>query len=569
MASGEKPADTKQTAARARYERDELLAISRALSSERDSRKLLDLILFKSRQITGADAGSVYVLEATEAAQSGQAEVSGQPGLQVPVPRDVQRRRSVALGGGKSGSATLHFMLSQNDSMAVDFQELKLKVDGTSIAGKTVLGGRPINIPDLGSITPADPSEIDGLTHNRSFDQQTGYQARSMLTVPMTSAMGDVIGVIQLINKKREPAKKLLAPEDFATQVVPFDGRAEEMALALASQAGVSLENAILYDEIRRLFESFVDASVTAIESRDPTTSGHSRRVATLSVALAEKVDAVSDGPWADTRFSRDDLRQLEYAGMLHDFGKVGVREHVLVKAKKLYDWQRAAVSMRFRYLRKSLEAEALRRKLSIFESGGSGAREALSAIDADLGARMAILDECWQLVLSADEPTLMERPALARLMEIGRLTYLDESGSAQPYLTPDELLALQVPRGSLTADERQQIQSHVDHTIAFLRTIPWGRSLYNVPHIAGAHHELLDGSGYPKRLRGDQIPVEARILTIADIFDALTASDRPYKSAVPVGRALSILEGEVKAGKCDGELFRLFVEAEVYKRVL
>jgi HD-GYP domain-containing protein (c-di-GMP phosphodiesterase class II) len=563
MASGEKPADTKQTAARARYERDELLAISRALSSERDIRKLLDLILFKSRQITGADAGSVYVLEAAEAAQSGQSS------LQVPLPREVQRRQSVALGGGKSGSTTLHFMLSQNDSMAVDFQEFKLKVDGTSIAGKTVLGGLPINIPDLGSIALADPSEIDGLTHNRSFDQQTGYQARSMLTVPMTSAMGDVIGVIQLINKKREPAKKLLAPDDFTTQVVPFDGRAEEMALALASQAGVSLENAILYDEIRRLFESFVDASVTAIESRDPTTSGHSRRVATLSVTLAEKVDAVSAGPLAETRFSRDDLRQLEYAGMLHDFGKVGVREHVLVKAKKLYDWQRAAVSMRFRYLRKAMEAEALRRKLAIFESGGSGASEALSAIDVDLGARLAILDECWQLVLSADEPTLMERPALARLMEIGSLTYLDESGSAQPYLTPDELLALQVPRGSLTASERQQIQSHVDHTIAFLRTIPWGRSLHNVPHIAGAHHELLDGSGYPKRLRGDQIPVEARMLTIADIFDALTASDRPYKSAVPVERALAILDGEVKAGKCDGDLFRLFVEAEVYKRVL
>jgi HD-GYP domain-containing protein (c-di-GMP phosphodiesterase class II) len=569
MASGEKPADTKQTAARARYERDELLAISRALSSERDSRKLLDLILFKSRQITGADAGSVYVLEAAEAAEAedvGQADGNGQSSLQASVPREVTRRRSGALGGGKSGSTTLHFMLSQNDSMAVDFKELRLKVDGTSIAGQTVLGGRPINIPDLGSLVPAD---VQGLTHNRSFDQQTGYQARSMLTVPMTSAMGDVIGVIQLINKKREPAKKLLESSDFASEVVPFDSRAEEMALALAAQAGVSLENAILYDEIRRLFESFVDASVTAIESRDPTTSGHSRRVATLSVALAEKVDAVTDGPLAEARFSRDDLRQLQYAGMLHDFGKVGVREHVLVKAKKLYDWQRAAVSMRLRYVRKSMEAESLRRKLTIFEAGGGGAREALSAIDAELGARMALLDECWQLVMVADEPTLLDRPALARLLEIGNLTYVDEADNAQPYLTQDELWALQVPRGSLTADERQQIQSHVDHTIAFLRTIPWGRSLHNVPHIAGAHHELLDGSGYPNRLRGDQIPVEARMLTIADIFDALTASDRPYKSAVPVARALGILEGEVKAGKCDGDLFRLFVEAEVYKQVL
>jgi len=579
MASGERPADTKQTAARARYERDELLAISRALSSERDSRKLLDLILFKSRQITGADAGSVYVIEAAEAESTpsdangnASSQPSSQVGSQVPLP--IARRRSVALGGGKNGSTMLHFMLSQNDSMAVDFQEFKLKVDGTSIAGQTVLGARPINIPDILDLGSRVPTDVEGVTHNRTFDQTTGYQARSMLTVPMTSAMGDVIGVIQLINKKREPAKKLLKASDFTNEVVPFDSRAEEMALALASQAGVSLENAILYDEIRRLFESFVDASVTAIESRDPTTSGHSRRVATLTVALAEKVDAVSEGPLADTRFSRDDLRQLQYAGMLHDFGKVGVREHVLVKAKKLYGWQRDAVAMRFRYVRKSMEAEALRQKLTVFESagaesGGAGAREALSAIDADLGARMATLDECWQLVLAADEPTLMERPALVRLMQIGNLTYVDETGAAQPYLTQDEVLALQVPRGSLTTDERQQIQRHVDHTIAFLRTIPWGRTLHNVPHIAGAHHELLDGSGYPNSLRGDQIPVEARMLTIADIFDALTASDRPYKSAVPVARALGILEGEVKAGKCDGDLFRLFVEAEVYKRVL
>jgi response regulator RpfG family c-di-GMP phosphodiesterase len=341
------------------------------------------------------------------------------------------------------------------------------------------------------------------------------------------------------------------------------------MALALASQAGVSLENAILYDEIRRLFESFVDASVTAIESRDPTTSGHSRRVATLSVALAEKVDAVTVGPLSAMHFSRDDLRQLEYAGMLHDFGKVGVREHVLVKAKKLYDWQLASVSMRFRFVRKSMEVEAFRAKLAFFQSGGAGVQDAMAAIDADLGARTAAVDECWRLVLAADEPTLTDRPALARLMELANLTYVDELGTAQPYLTQDELLALQVLRGSLTADERQQIQRHVDHTIAFLRTIPWGRTLHNVPHIAGAHHELLDGSGYPKSLRGAEIPVEARMLTITDIFDALTASDRPYKSAVPVGRALGILEGEVKAGKCDGDLFRLFVEAEVYKRVL
>jgi response regulator RpfG family c-di-GMP phosphodiesterase len=291
--------------------------------------------------------------------------------------------------------------------------------------------------------------------------------------------------------------------------------------------------------------------------------------VATLSVALAEKVDAVSDGPLAAAHFSRDDLRQLEYAGVLHDFGKVGVREHILVKAKKLYDWQLASVSMRLRYMRKAMEAEALREKLAVFQSGGAGAEARLVAIDIELAARLLVLDECWRLVVTANEPTLLDGPSIARLAEMATLTYADEGGEPQPYLTLGELSALQVPRGSLTVDERLEIQRHVEHTSAFLRTIPWGRTLRGVPRIAGAHHELLDGSGYPGKLRGEAIPIEARVLTIADIFDALTAADRPYKAAVPVPRALGILESEVKAGKCDSELFRVFVETEIWKRVV
>lgn len=535
--------------ARARYEREELLAISRALSSERDIHKLLDLILLKSRQITGADAGSVYVVESTDAGG----------GLQST--RERGRRRAAG-GEGKGAGSCLHFMLSQNDSMEVNFREFTLKIDESSVAGKAVLSGRPINIADVAA-------DAQGLGHNRSFDQQTGYRARSMLTVPMLSAMGDVIGVIQLINKKKDASAKLASDEDFSSQVVPFDDRAEEMALALASQAGVSLENAILYDEIRRLFEGFVDASVTAIESRDPTTSGHSRRVATLTVALAQKVDAVLEGPLAGLHFSRDDLRQIEYAGVLHDFGKVGVREHVLVKAKKLYDWQLEAISQRFRYLRKSLEAAALGRKLALYENGPTPDAMVLAPIDVELAAQIAFLDEGWRCVLAANQPSLIDQPVLSRLHDLAAGRYLDESGVSQPYLTQEELGALQVPRGSLTADEREQIQSHVDHTLAFLRTIPWGRTLRNVPHIAASHHELLDGSGYPRNLRGEQIPVESRMLTIADIFDALTASDRPYKAAVPVPRALDIIASEVKAGKCDGDLFRLFIDTQVYKVVL
>jgi len=525
--------DVAQGPDRARYELDELLGISRAMSSQRDISKLLDLILEKSRQITGADAGSVYVLEPVEDG------------------RDEKR---------------LHFMLSQNDSMKINFKEFHLSVDGSSIVGRAVLDRKPINIADLGRPDDGDPL-ARVFRHNRSFDDKTGYRARSMLTVPMLSAENEVIGVIQLINKKRRPGRLLREPDDFEAEVIPFDARSEELALALASQAGVCLENAILYKEITNLFEGFVDASVTAIEARDPTTSGHSRRVATLTVALAQKVDGVSDGPLRDVRFSAQDLRQIEYAGVLHDFGKVGVRENVLVKAKKLYDWQRAAIELRFRYIRKALEVETLRAKLDLVTAGAPP--QALAAADAALAQTLARVDEAWRVVSVANEPALLEQPVLSRLREVAQWEYLDADGARRPYLEPGELEALEVGRGSLTPAERHEIQSHVSHTITFLETIPWGRSLRSVPRIAGAHHESMDGRGYPSGLAGTDIPIESRMLTISDIFDALTASDRPYKAAVPSAKALDIIASEVKAGRCDPLLFQIFVEGEIWKRVL
>lgn len=525
------------------YERSELLATSRALSSERDIRKLLDLVLRKARQITGADAGSVYVIEAADADGDGVPDSLsfGDPTARGPQALGTAGRRRVAtpISGVETRKARLHFMLSQNDSMLVDFKEFTLPVDTTSVVGRSVLSGKPINIPDVG--------QAEG--YNRSFDDKTGYRARSMLTVPMSSAQGEVIGVIQLINRKRQPGGKLGSARDFEEGVIPFDERAEEMALALASQAGVSLENAILYDEIRRLFESFVDASVTAIEARDPTTSGHSRRVATLAVALAEKVNTVDSGPLASVHFSPEELRQLEYAGVLHDFGKVGVREQVLVKAKKLYDGQLEAIRLRLAYVRKSIEAATLRKRLEALQQGKA---EAAAPLEQEQEARLALADECWRLVVQANQPNLLEQTVSNRLRELASQTYRDEAGQLRPWLMPDEVEALQVERGSLTHDERCQIESHVNHTLAFLQTIPWGHALRRIPQIAGAHHELLNGRGYPNGLHARSIPIEARMLTIADIFDALTASDRPYKPAVPVPKALAILESEVKAGKCD-----------------
>jgi HD-GYP domain-containing protein (c-di-GMP phosphodiesterase class II) len=527
-------------------ELEELLAISRALSSERDRRRLLDLILAKARQVTNADAGSVYVVEEDEA-----------EGV-LPSTRGTRRT--------STRTRHLRFMLAHNDSMAITLAESVMPVDVHSIVGKAVIEGQPINIPDLYRLNEPGNNPW-GFEHNRSFDDRTGYRARSMLTVPLRSARDEVIGVIQLINRKRRRDSVLKTDADFAREVIPFEARNEELTLALAAQAGICLENANLYEEISNLFEKFVDASVTAIESRDPTTSGHSRRVATLSVRLAEKVDGVSDGPLAAFKFSRDDLRQIEYAGVLHDFGKVGVRENVLVKAKKLYDGERELIRMRFDYIRKSIEAEKLQERVALFQRGRVDPDE-IVLVEHEFDARTTEIDALWDLIMAANEPTLMETDIRDRLEVLATRTYMDPRGVVQPYLAPNEIHALRIRRGSLTDEERNEIQSHVNHTIEFLRTIPWGRTFGRIPRIAGAHHEVLDGGGYPYGLRGDEIPLEARMLTISDIFDALTASDRPYKPAVPVQKALDIIADEVRRGRCDENLFRVFVDARVFDAV-
>jgi HD-GYP domain-containing protein (c-di-GMP phosphodiesterase class II) len=423
---------------------------------------------------------------------------------------------------------------------------------------------QPINVADL--TQPAAGGKTPTFHHNTSIDKKTGYRTRSMLTVPLTSAVGDVIGVVQLINKKRDASK----PLGVEGEVVPFDKRSEELALAWAAQAGISLENARLYDEIRGMFDGFVDASVKAIESRDPTTSGHSRRVATLSVELARRVDGISVAPFAEVRFSVDQLQQIEYAGVLHDFGKVGVREKVLVKAKKLYEEDRRLIRLRFAYIRKAIEAEHAERKLRLAqELPKTDLPGRFAILDAELGQKMDEVDEAWTFINRVNEPTVLEQGGFERLVEIARLIYMAPDGELRPYLEPEEVAALQVRRGSLTEVERVEIESHVKHTKDFLRKIPWGQRYADVPRIAGAHHEYLNGSGYPRHISAVEIPIESRIMTIADIFDALTASDRPYKKAVPIDRALAILDSEVKAGKCDGDLFRVFVEGEIYKQVI
>lgn len=519
---------------RSRYELDELVTIARAIARERDTDKLLALILEKSRYLTGADAGSIYVLESDPAA--------GPPSL------PAKGRR-------------LRFKLSQNDSLEFQAREHTIPVSAQSIAGAAALARQPINVADVYQLDAQKPYTFDP-----SFDKRVGYRTVSMLAMPMISAEDEVIGVIQLINKKKDPRARLALPVDFQREVTSFDERAEELSSALAAQAGIALENALLYEEIQRIFDGFVHASVRAIEQRDPTTSGHSQRVAALACTLAEHLDGARDGAHASTRFSRDQLRELHYASLLHDFGKIGVREQVLVKAKKLYPHELQSIRDRVQYALKCVEADTLARKIALLQAGGGAAD--LHALDLDLVARKASLLAALETISQANEPTVMAEGDFTRIAEIFGTTIADGRGESFRLLRESELHALQTPRGSLVASEYDEIRSHVVHTYNFLAQIPWGKGMAQIPSIAGAHHERLNGSGYPRGLKTDEIPLQSKIMSVADIYDALTAADRPYKRALPVDRALQILDFEVRDGHLDGELVKVFREAKIYESV-
>jgi HD-GYP domain-containing protein (c-di-GMP phosphodiesterase class II) len=403
---------------------------------------------------------------------------------------------------------------------------------------------------------------------NRKFDEDSGYRTKSVLAVPMRNQKGEIVGVVQLINAKKERKVKLDSINAVTAQVTPFPVRQQEVLTSLASQAAVAFENSQLYAAIQKLFEGFVRASVIAIEARDPTTSGHSFRVANLTVGLAEAVDKAATGPYADIHFSRAEMKEIRYASLLHDFGKVGVREEVLVKAKKLYPSQFELIQQRFHFVKRTLEAESLKSRLQYaLEKGRDEYIKQAAELDSQLAERMKELDQYFEVVLKSNEPTVLAEGNFERLTEIAARQYLDWDGGEQPLLTGDEVRLLSIRKGSLDDTERLQIESHVVHSYNFLKQIPWTREIRNIPEIARGHHEKLNGRGYPYKLSAPEIPVQTRVMTISDIFDALAASDRPYKKAVPPERALEILGFAVKDGELDPHLFQLFLDAKVYER--
>ena len=559
----------RETAARVEMERrrreaqtraqeiDELTRIGMMLGTERDPEALLEEILKQARRLTQSDAGSLFLIKTK---------------------REVRIEEEVAKGIVTTAETAredddekvLLFRLAQNDSLpGIPFRKQKLPLDRSSLAGYTAVTGAALNIEDVYCLPPDVEYKFQ-----RSFDDRVGYRTKSILVVPMKDHRDQMIGVIQLINRKRNPDASLNTPEDVEREVMRYSKRTQDLVSALAGQAAVSIENSYLLQEIERLFEGFVHAAVYAIEKRDPVTEGHSKRVAGFTVGLAKVVDGVSEGPYRHLRFSKQQIRELKYAGLLHDFGKVGVREEVLKKADKLYPKGIDLIQQRHDFMVRTAEREFWRRRADFLQQRGPGDDydRFVGDLEAAHAKEIAELDRFLQIVIQANKPQLQTGEVSSEILEFAKRSYESLGGDPLPLLTPEEVGFLRIPKGSLDESERRQIEEHVNHTYWFLQKIPWTRELVRVPEIAWGHHEKLNGAGYPRQLHAEAISPETRMMTISDIYDALTARDRPYKKDHKVNpdRALDIMTKEfVTVGQLDEELFRLFVAAKVFEETV
>ncbi len=500
----------------------QMASIGIALSAEKDLNTLLEKILEEGKKLAGCDAASLFLV----------------------TPTGPHERELV-------------FKLALNDSVKLPFAESSVPIDDKSISGYVTNHACELNIDDVYLIPATEP-----YSYNVDFDEQAGYRCVSLLAIPMLNYRNEVIGLIEFINCKKNPHLPLLSADQALNNTLPFDDNITTLLRALTSQSAIAIEHSVLLESINRLFEGFVNASVAAIEQRDPTTSGHSFRVADLSVELAQCINHSS--LIQHPALTDQDLKQLRYAALLHDFGKVGVRENILMKSKKLFDWQLHEIHARFKYLQERVQHRIY------FELYQAQKENRLSpALEQQLLQRLSqeqkALKQMLQSINEANEPALLEDSGLASLQHI-RLYHSDYLDSDLSLISDDELSALSIRRGSLTVVERQEIEAHVVHTLDFLKLIPWTPELANIPDIAVSHHEKLDGSGYPSSLHADDIPLASKVMTICDIYDALTASDRPYKKAINKDRAFSILVDEANRGKLDNDLVRMFIDTNIPK---
>ncbi|MBV8424757.1 MAG: GAF domain-containing protein, partial [Candidatus Eremiobacteraeota bacterium] len=528
--SAERTLDLRDNARDLIEESDQLLQIGVALSAERDIDALERLIVRKARELTSADSGSLFLIT----------EQDGEKKL----------RFAVAQTGPYDEGKHLGAMIPLSRG---------------SISGYVAITGEVLRIADAYEIGTTREYRF-----NDSFDKNNNYRTKSVLCVPMRNYLGEIVGVIQLINQKPDFDIVLESPAKTEEIVGEFTDHHEHVLLSLCSQAGVAIDNKQLVDSIQNLFEQFVKASVKAIEARDPATQGHSSRVAELTVAQAEMLNTIEAGPAAAFKWTPDQVREMRYAALLHDFGKVAVPEYIFGKAKKLPEGRLDMIRLRCLLAVEQLQMRAATRKLQLLKLGVTPDSDEIARIDETTANSVKELTDLMQNVESANEPRVVAEGVGDALEALLKRNYL-VLGEEHPLLEPAEYEYLKILRGSLSAEERQKMEQHVTQSFRFLREIPWSATPWQkVAEVAYGHHEHLDGTGYPRGLRGDEIAPQVRMLTISDVFDALTASDRPYKPAMSIERALDILTKEfAERGKIDPLLLDVFISKKVYEPIM
>lgn len=508
---------------------DQLNEIGVSLSRERDINRLLENILLAAKDITHADGGTLY--RVTEDGKSLRFEIM----------------RTQSLGIAKGGTA----------SESIDLPTLPLhladgKPNDSLVAAYAAIHHKTVNIADA----YAEPNfDFSG---TKQFDQRTGYHSKSFLAVPMKNHEGELIGVLQLIN----------ALDPASGQVVPFQLTDERLAESLASQAAIAITNRDLLIQLETLFESFIGLINLAVDEKSQHTGGHCQRVPELTLMIADAAHAAQDGPMASFSMSERDRYELKIAALLHDCGKVTTPVHVVDKATKLQTlFDRVdLLQTRFEVVRRDAEIKALQEKLAI-QAQGVDIASRFAAVDAALEASLAQMDADWEFVQTINRGSEAMRDADIERVRALRDKYLWtlNGGEARPFLSDDELENLSIRAGTLTAAEREIINHHIVATIKMLEQLPWPKHLKHVPEFAGGHHERMDGRGYPKGLRRDDMSVQARIMGIADIFEALTAKDRPYKQGMKLSQAMQIMAKFKAGGHIDPDLFDVFVHSQVY----
>jgi HD-GYP domain-containing protein (c-di-GMP phosphodiesterase class II) len=501
----------------------ELTDIGAALSAEKDHSRLLEMILIKAMDVTNADGGSLYTHT-----------------------DDKRLKFEIML----TNSRGVHRGGTSEDS--IEFYPISLYSDDGEpndhmVAAWAAISGETVNIDD------AYTSEQFDFSGTRKFDEKTGYRSMSFLTVPMNDHENELIGVLQLIN----------AQDEQTGEVVPFSSFDQQVVESLSSQAAVTITNRSLIDAQKQLFDALIQLIANAIDEKSPYTAGHCRRVPLLTIMLADSACSMTAGPLKDFQMTDLEKYELEVAAWLHDCGKITTPEYVVDKGTKLetiFD-RIHLVQARFEVLRRDAEIEALRRQISTSNFG-----------TPDLGnddiyqKRLKWIEDACEFIASCNIGGETIKPEdVSKIDMIAEEIWQTPSGEPGPLLTEEEIQNLKIGRGTLSVREREIINNHVSVTIKMLESLPYPKHLRRVPEYAGGHHEKIDGTGYPNRLKGEEMSVQARMVAIADVFEALSASDRPYKKAMPLSQSLAIL-GQMKVdGHVDPDLFDIFVNDKIY----